>query len=117
MTKGDAASSVRHDTCSAPWRQVFNLSVESVPAMACCGQPAGCAMLDSPFKLKRELPRQNETLDIAIPGSTKDGQAARIPLLALSGLDEEGFPCKPEARARESVLRTQQNRSNPVINE
>ncbi len=77
----------------------------------------GCAMLDSPFKLKRELPRQNETLDIAIPGSTKDGQAARIPLLALSDLDEEGFPCKPEARARESVLRTQQNRSNPVINE
>jgi hypothetical protein len=33
--------------------------------------PDGCALLDSPFKLKRELPRQNETLDIAIPGSTK----------------------------------------------
>ena len=28
-----------------PWRQVFNLSVESVPVMACCGQPAGCGML------------------------------------------------------------------------
>ena len=46
----------------------------------------GCAMLDSPFKLKRELPRQNETLDIAVPGSTRDVQAARIPLLALSAL-------------------------------
>ena len=77
----------------------------------------GCAMLDSPFKLKRELPRQNETLDIAVPGSTRDVQAARIPLLALSGLDEEGFPYKPEARAGESVLLTQQNRGNPVINE
>lgn len=33
--------------------------------------PDGCDMLDSPFKLKRELPRQNAELDIAIPGSTK----------------------------------------------
>jgi len=32
-------------------------------------------------------------------------------------LDEEVFPCKPEAQAKESVLRTQQNRSNPEINE
>jgi hypothetical protein len=30
-------------------------------------------------------------------------------------LDEERFPSKPDARARESVLRTQQNRSNPEI--
>jgi len=37
--------------------------------------------------------------------------------LSTSGLDEEKFPCKPEARARESVLRTQQNGNNPVINE
>ena len=28
--KGDAASSVRHDTCRPPWRQVFNLSVSPV---------------------------------------------------------------------------------------
>jgi len=29
--------------------------------------------------------------------------ASPIPLLPLSGLDEEGLPCKPDARARESV--------------
>jgi len=28
-----------------PWRRVFNLPVESVPVMACCGQSAGCGML------------------------------------------------------------------------
>ena len=38
-------------------------------------------------------------------------------LACAAGLDGERFPCKPEARARESVLRTQQNRSNPEINE
>jgi hypothetical protein len=32
-------------------------------------------------------------------------------------LDGARFSCKPDARARESVLRTQQNRSNPEINE
>jgi len=30
---------------SLPWRHVFNLSVELVPVMACCGQPAGCGMI------------------------------------------------------------------------
>ena len=38
-------------------------------------------------------------------------------LACAAGLDEEGFPCKPDARARESVLRTEQNGSNPEINE
>jgi hypothetical protein len=33
------------------------------------------------------------------------------------GLNEEGFPYKPEAQAREYVLRTKQNRSNPEIDE
>jgi hypothetical protein len=41
--------------------------------------------------------------------------AARIPFACAAGLDEERFPSKPDARARESVLRTQQNRSNPEI--
>ena len=35
--------------------------------------------------------------------STQDVEAVRIPLLALSGSDEKGFPCTPDARARESV--------------
>ena len=34
-----------------------------------------------------------------------------------AGLGGARFSCKPDARARESVLRTQQNRSNPEINE
>jgi hypothetical protein len=38
-------------------------------------------------------------------------------LACAAGLDEGVFPCKPEAQAKESVLRTQQNRSNPEINE
>jgi hypothetical protein len=38
-------------------------------------------------------------------------------LACAAGLDEEGFPSKPDALARESVLRTQQNRSNPEIME
>jgi hypothetical protein len=37
-------------------------------------------------------------------------------LACAAGLDEEGFPCKPEARARESVLPTHKGRSNPEIN-
>jgi len=69
---------------------------------------------------------------IALPGMPYHvgGQKGTQPLLfgagwagvpyslgCAAGLDEEGFPCKPEARAREYVLRTQQNRSNPVINQ
>jgi hypothetical protein len=42
---------------------------------------------------------------------------AAYSLACAAGLDEEVFPCKPDARARESVLRTQQNRTNPEINE
>ena len=42
----------------------------------------------------------------------------RWPSLACAaGLDEDRIPCKPDAPARESVLRKQQTRGNPEINE
>lgn len=44
-------------------------------------------------------------------------ECRRPSLACVAGLDEEGFPSKPDAPARESVLRKQQTRGNPEINE
>ena len=59
----------------------------------------------------------------AMPERSENGrsdprEADRYPhsLACAAGLDEEWFPCKPDAPARESVLHIQQNRSNPRIN-